>query len=133
MALELRASGSNAPREWTQFGAFRKDVINAILGRTNSSALLSDDGVLRKVAHATEFAVLGTLLMLLMTGKVRERLRSLVLCGLATAFFDETIQLFVIGRSSKIMDVWIDLLGYSVGLLISALVLLLTQWRKKTM
>ena len=57
----------------------------------------------------------------------------LVLCGMSTALFDETIQLFVAGRSGQIRDVWIDLGGFCAGVLLSILVEnLRTGKRKKT-
>lgn len=75
------------------------------------------DGVLRKIAHGTEFALLGGELLLL--GRFRDWPWSQVLlCGFGTAFLDETIQLFVPGRCGAIRDVWIDMGGFFAGLLI---------------
>lgn len=45
----------------------------------------------------------------------RKILLAAVLC-MTTAFLDETIQLFVPGRSGQISDVWVDLLGAAVGI-----------------
>lgn len=80
------------------------------------------DGVLRKLAHGTEFAVLGGELLLL--GSIRSWQWSQVLLGgFGTAFLDETIQLFVEGRSGAIRDVWIDMGGFCVGVLLCWVVL----------
>lgn len=38
---------------------------------------------------------------------------------MTTAFLDETIQLFVPGRSGQISDVWVDLLGAAVGIVLA--------------
>ena len=38
--------------------------------------------------------------------------------GLFVAFIDETIQLFVVGRSGEIRDMWIDFAGVALATLI---------------
>lgn len=48
-----------------------------------------------------------------------------ILGGLLTALTDETIQLFSPGRSSQVMDVWIDFAGVMTGLLAGMFVLAL--------
>ena len=105
-----------------------KNVLNAILGDMGNSGM-SGDGVLRKIAHASEFAVLGVLLTLLMEEECKTKLSFLVLYGLGVAFVDETIQLFVDGRSGQIQDVWIDLAGFVVGVAIVGAILLLVYSR----
>lgn len=80
------------------------------------------DGVLRKIAHGTEFAILGAELLLL--GCIHSwHWSQVVLSGFGTAFLDETIQLFVPGRCGAIRDVWIDMGGFFVGLLICCVIL----------
>lgn len=72
----------------------------------------------RKLAHFTEFAILGVLAGLLFGGKCRRFSAGLlftVMTGAATALCDETIQLFVEGRTGQIQDVWIDIAGASLG------------------
>ena len=77
--------------------------------------------LLRKAAHFSEFALLG-LLMGWMSVLIRNRPNfSLLGIGLGTGCIDETIQLFVPGRASSILDVWIDFSGFAVGLLILTL------------
>ena len=74
--------------------------------------------ILRKLAHFSEFACLGLLsgaLMRLKTGKVSVSLWG---AGLAVACIDETIQYFVPGRASSVLDVWIDASGFAVGTLV---------------
>lgn len=49
----------------------------------------------------------------------RERLASplaLWFPGLTAACVDETIQMFVTGRNSSLLDVWIDAAGVAVGI-----------------
>ena len=73
--------------------------------------------LLRKLAHFSEFACLGLLMgtTLRLYGKPVFRATGL---GLAAACVDETIQLFVPGRASSLIDVWIDTAGFATGLLI---------------
>ena len=65
------------------------------------------DHVLRKCAHFAEYAVLGALTAAaLRTGAHFSWPRAL-LPGTLAALCDETIQLFVPGRSGQIADVWL--------------------------
>ncbi|MGH2920928.1 MAG: VanZ family protein [Gaiellaceae bacterium] len=68
------------------------------------------DLVLRKAAHAAEFAVLG---FLLLRAIGREAL-SLVL-GIAYALTDELHQHFVPGRQASLLDVLLDAVGVALG------------------
>ena len=71
------------------------------------------DRMVRKLAHLTEFAVLGALLLLLTAAAFRVRLQSVLNCQfflLLAALTDETIQLFT-GRGSQVRDVWLDFAG----------------------
>lgn len=77
--------------------------------------------LIRKAAHFSEFCLLG-----LLTGG--QRLASekalkpgLAGFGLAVACIDETIQIFVPGRGSGLLDVWIDAAGFAVGLFMLAI------------
>lgn len=95
-----------------------KDIINLLLHDAGSSTALSGEGVLRKIAHAAEFAALGMELTLLIFDKLKAKLSDLILSGLGAALIDETIQLFISGRSGQIKDVWIDFGGFIVGVLL---------------
>ena len=72
---------------------------------------------LRKVAHASEYTLLGFLLMGAFQGKKGRAL----LTGALYAVSDEVHQLFVPGRSGQIMDVMIDSSGVILGILIFCL------------
>ena len=94
------------------------------------SALFSrvDIGV-RKIAHFTEYAILGGLLVLLF--RIR-RVRLIWLpwmIGTLYAVTDEWHQSFSPGRSCDPKDVLIDACGVLIGVLISFT--LLQRWRKK--
>lgn len=74
-------------------------------------------GLLRKIAHYTEFTVLGILLGWLF-GMLRRGKLLPVGCGVTAACVDETIQFFVPGRSPGLKDVVIDSLGVLTGLIL---------------
>jgi VanZ family protein len=74
------------------------------------------DLVLRKIAHAGEFAVLGALLL----RALREDVPALAL-GIAYAATDELHQHFVRGRVGSPLDVVIDAVGVAIGV---------TAWRR---
>lgn len=77
--------------------------------------------LIRKTAHFVEYAVLGVLLWkCLETYEWRRqvsRMRLLCQGGLAVwiPLLDETIQLFIEGRSGQISDVWLDMAGVLAG------------------
>ena len=56
--------------------------------------------------------------------------------GLAAACVDETIQLYVPGRASSLIDVWIDASGFAVGAAVALLGYHIIQnkqvWRRKS-
>jgi len=68
--------------------------------------------IIRKIAHFTEYAVLGVLASITVLLRKKPVAKPLWLIpafgGLLTALCDETIQLFVEGRSGSVADVWLD-------------------------
>ena len=80
---------------------------------------------LRKLAHFSEFAVLGLLLAQCLRARITRPLLAGVLCALA----DETVQLFVSGRSGEVRDVWIDFSGVAAAVAASFLVRFLRSRR----
>ena len=54
------------------------------------------------------------------------------LCDKLTALTDETIQLFSLGRSSQVTDVWIDFAGVVTGTLLAFLVQAIVRRCKKS-
>ena len=77
---------------------------------------------IRKVAHMTEFALLGVMwsnALGLQAQKTKISM-ALLLCVL-TAVTDETIQLFVPGRSGELRDVGIDGCGGILGIATASL------------
>jgi VanZ family protein len=78
-----------------------------------SSGLGTWDTVLRKGAHITEYAILGLLLY-----RAFEREAPALAAGIAYAATDELHQHFVSGRHASPVDVAIDALGVSLGMLL---------------
>lgn len=71
--------------------------------------------LLRKLAHFSAFAVLGCLLTATLWHTNQFHPVRPMFFSLLAAFTDETIQLFVPGRSGQISDMWIDLSGAVCG------------------
>lgn len=85
---------------------------------------------MRKLAHFSEFTLEGFLLMLCLRVYTRRFVRHVswpMLGGMATALLDETIQLYVPGRTSSVRDVWIDFGGVIAGLFVALLLLLIVR------
>lgn len=82
-------------------------------------------GLLRKLAHFTEFLTLGLCLRWLW-GMMIPKLSKQLLCSLGAAFItaciDETIQMFVPDRGPGIKDVLIDTAGAVLGITILTLI-----------
>lgn len=74
-------------------------------------------GLLRKLAHFTEFACLGALFAWLF-GMLRKPAVLALLCGFAAAGIDETIQRFVPDRGPSFTDVLIDTSGVLAGIIL---------------
>ncbi|MBO7401773.1 MAG: VanZ family protein [Lachnospiraceae bacterium] len=81
---------------------------------------------IRKTAHFTEFAILAVLIAIAFSTIIKPGIKlalNTALSGLFAAFVDETVQLFVEGRSGEVKDMWIDFAGVCVGTLITLLIL----------
>ena len=84
--------------------------------------------LVRKLAHFTEFAALGSILALLLPLTWKGRLVA-ASCGLLSGLIDETIQIFS-DRGDQISDVWLDFAGALFGLVVFSLFRLLIRWIK---
>ena len=91
-----------------------RDVLAAIIpgGTTDPTA---GRGLLRKLAHFSEFACLGGLFTWLFAMLQKPGALAL-LCGFLVASADETIQRFVPDRGPSLIDVLIDTSGAIVGI-----------------
>ena len=88
-------------------------------------------GLLRKIAHFTEFAALGFLLTWRF-GMLEKRKSNALVYGALAACMDETIQLFVPDRGPAIRDVLIDTCGVLAGMGLTLLVHKFTRQIKQS-
>ena len=73
------------------------------------------DLVLRKIAHATEYAILAALLV-----RALRRPGWAIALGVAYSISDEVHQSFISGRHGSPIDIGIDAIGVVVGAVIAA-------------
>lgn len=102
--------------------------INNLLARVHLGPL--SEHTVRKLAHFSEFALEGFLLMLCIRVYTKHFVRHMswpLLGGMTTALMDEMIQLRSISRSSSVVDVWIDMAGVTAGLLAALVILLIVR------
>ncbi len=85
------------------------------------------NAVMRKMAHVTEFTVLGVVLTVMIKGMMRISCGWVLFAGISAALADETIQLFTGSRTSSVKDVWIDMSGFCTGVIVVMIVMLI--WR----
>ncbi len=94
-----------------------------LLGKIFPFLLSSENGmfIVRKTAHFLEYLILGALLCSDLSDDIYGPFNKFAVptfVGLFVSFIDETIQLFVVGRSGEIRDMWIDFAGVALGALI---------------
>lgn len=105
------------------------------------SLLQQTDHVVRKLAHATEYAMLGFLLANALQrtrrpgrhGKQMRKLPQVMMSTLLCALYavsDEVHQLFVPGRAGMVTDVLIDTAGAFVGIVLLHAVVTLAHRRR---
>ena len=106
-----------------------KDIL-ASLFHFGGEASEGGHGLLRKLAHFTEFACLGALFAWLY-GMLRKPVWLAIVCGFAVACMDETIQCFVPNRGPSIRDVMIDTSGALLGIGLLLLGYLIVKKKKQ--
>lgn len=108
------------PREASAaFSAWVSDILNYLFPGPDIPPSGEGHGILRKLAHFTEFCSLGLLLSWLismLSRKSWQRILLPALIGAAVAGADETIQMFVPGRGPGLVDVAIDTAGVLLGI-----------------
>ena len=96
------------------FSDWVKDVL-AFLLPGEVPGVTSGGGLLRKIAHFTEFAALGMTLCWRF-GMLEKRKTMALLYGCGAACVDETIQRFVPDRGPSLKDVALDTCGVAAGI-----------------
>lgn len=119
LALNLVFIWGNSLMPGDVSGAFSrwvKSLLDAIFHRDGADSE-TGHGLLRKLAHFTEFCCLGIWLTWLFSMLGRKPWLSLP-CGFLAACVDETIQRFVPNRGPGFRDVCIDTAGVILGILL---------------
>lgn len=101
------------------------ELINRVLRSINSDWSI-DEFTVRKLAHFTEFAMLGALLTVTAYLYIGKRLKSFIIgvaAGTATAVVDELIQTLSEGRSCEIRDMLIDASGVVTAAVVTVLMI----------
>ena len=120
-------------------GAASQGVLSAIrdfLTQMGLDAVIDaiSELLIRKAGHFLEYALLGFWTALCLRSYTQSQMRdagwafSFVLL---TALSDETIQLFVEGRSGMVPDIWIDFAGAAAGMLAGTAAMLLHARKQK--
>ena len=103
-------------------------LVNSALAKVHLGPL--SEHLIRKLAHFSEFALEGFLLMLCIRVYTKHFVRHMswpLLGGMTTALMDETIQLHSLIRTSSVVDGWIDMSGVVAGLLFALIILLIVR------
>ena len=98
------------------FSQWVKDLLARLLSG-DGTVTGGGHGLLRKVAHFTEFAALGICLAW-RNAMLKKKLEGTILAGAAAAAVDETIQRFVPGRNASVLNVLLDCGGVLTGMLL---------------
>lgn len=79
--------------------------------------------IIRKMAHITEYFILGILVLNFINEfKIDKKIVVSSLICFILASFDELHQLFIPDRTGCLLDVFIDMIGASLGILILSLI-----------
>ena len=123
------------PRELSSaFSKLVGSILDFFLPGSATTSEGQGQGILRKIAHFTEFCSLGMLLCIiscLLNGKIWMQWVIPAGIGVAVAAIDETIQYFSPGRGPQLRDVGIDSLGVLLGISMGMLLLWLMHRRQK--
>lgn len=106
-----------------QSGFVLEQVVRAFQAIGKSDIGITEH-LIRKTAHFAEYTLMGILLYQCL--KQYDLMRLIrwqihLLLGFLVPLLDETIQLFTLGRSGQISDVWLDCFGVLVGTLLMIL------------
>lgn len=111
------------------------DIIRFFAVNANSDTIEFLSVFIRKLAHFSEYALLGTLIFLLMrAGYNVKGKRGVIMPTVFSSCYavtDELHQLFVGGRSCQVTDVVIDTLGAMAGVLFLLLICTFSERRRK--
>ncbi len=131
MGFIFYMSAQNAADSSSQSAGLIRGLLTALFGNVSDATVEGLQHTVRKLAHFTEYSVLGALLSLAVGCHTAQSLHCfLASLGIGTVYAvtDEVHQLFVDGRACQIQDMLIDSVGVAVG---SAAVMLIIIISKK--
>ena len=123
----LKPSSQSMQTSAEVYGGFT-NVLNAVFGKGAIS-----HGLFRKFAHIVEFFVLGVQIMILFSLIYGYKIKNLIwifVSGIIIAIIDESLQ-NISKRTASIIDVLIDVLGFSIAIILSYLTYYLIKRIKK--
>lgn len=107
-------------------------VVNNTLSGMGLSLSLTENMV-RKTAHFLEYMILGILVSgAVLNGTLRNHFYKLGFTLILVPLLDETIQLFIEGRSGAIQDVWLDFAGCCAGAAVFLLIRLVVSHKRRS-
>lgn len=118
IVLNLALIWGNSLMNGTDSGNFSGSVLEWLSSFLPFLGTEAGHHFLRKAAHFSEFCLLGVLVSARRLSENREPKLTLSGFGLTVACIDETIQIYVPGRASSLIDVWIDTAGFVTGTLL---------------
>ena len=113
-------NSSQSAIESTERSSPLTDWINGILAGFPIPFSVTENCI-RKLAHFTEYAILGAMLSVtyyVYQLKIRTALITTLITGAAVAVIDEIIQLFPAGRSCQVSDMLLDFCGVAFAAVI---------------
>ena len=126
MLLIFIMSSANGAQSDNQSGF----IVNIISNLFNISSLEILNHIIRKIAHLTEYLILGLLVHNLIKQYNKKWYISLIICILY-AISDELHQGFTPGRSPQISDVFIDTIGSLIGISLLHFIIKLKKIKNK--
>ena len=126
MLLIFIMSSANGAQSDNQSGF----IVNIISNLFNISSLEILNHIIRKIAHLTEYLILGLLVHNLIKQYNKKWYISLIICILY-AISDELHQGFTPGRSPQILDVFIDTIGSITGISLLHFIIKLKKIKNK--
>ena len=124
--LHSMMPAEDSAEESQRVGQFLTPFLELLVGEGNVT-----DHLVRKLAHFCEYGALGILAGALLLVKKESgifRWSYALLCALAVAVIDESIQLLADGRGAQVQDVLLDTAGSLTGLLAVWLIAVLLRW-----
>lgn len=127
--LHSMMPAEDSAEESRRVGQFLTPFLELLVGEGNVT-----DHLVRKLAHFCEYGALGILAGALLLVKKESgifRWSYALLCALAVAVIDESIQLLADGRGAQVQDVLLDTAGSLTGLLAVWLIATLVRWFRR--